>query len=542
MSEKQKVQYRWPPRVIFNTDLKSLWGYRESRSTEDAVRSLVDVDGTSVDAFTAVAAIAGDGLTWRGSPNGHLWGDNVEDWDPDRDPDRPAVGGMSMQRLEMLYSTLVMLVEDGHELLQLYLEKGRELGKAVLASFRMNDLHTSHEDRSWYSRCRMKIERPDLLIGSPSPRSTNAGVEDWKFSWQWDFRQPEVRKRFLSIFEETLSRYDLDGLELDFCRQPPFFGPFQAHRGRDEMTGFVRETCNLVRRFSEERRRDLRLIVHVPPNTDADFELGLDLETWIREGLADIFVLGSVSVCSPEIDIARAAEWAGESGSLIYTGFDGSTHPASPQEGFEGNPPGVLRAAALNGYRRGASGVRVYNYDWKHHRAGPAESEEYLEEHLRLLEDLGHPEALALRNRCYCVTDAHIGSHLSYALGDPTPQLPRKLAMTSRGAGRRHALTLTVEDDVEKGLSEGRIKRTELRIRLLDHEGCFDRISSRLNGTEIALDPKCTIENSKGDSWIVVENPPVTAGVNRILLLLEGERTPDPWPTVQQCEIDVICE
>ena len=56
------------------------------------------------------------------------------------------------------------------------------------------------------------------------------------------------------------------------------------------------------------------------------------------------------------------------------------------------------------------------------------------------------------------------------------------------------------------------------------------------------IDVSALQANSKGDSWIVVENPPVTAGVNRILFLLEGERTPDPWPTVQQCEIDVICE
>lgn len=292
MGVKTHKSYQWPPRVIFNTDLKSLWAYQESRRIEDAVRSLVDVDGTSVDAFTAVAAIAGDGLTWRGSPNGHLWGDNVENWDPDRDPSMPAVGGMSMRKLEMLYRTLVLLLEDGHELLRLYLNKGRELNRAVLASFRLNDLHTSHEDRSWYSRCRTKIERPDLLIGSPPPRTENAGVVDWKFSWQWDYGKQEVRERFLAIFEETLDRYDLDGLELDFCRQPPFFGAFQARKGRAGMTDFVRDTQKLIKGYSEKRDRDLKLIVHVPPSLDADFELGLNVERWISEGLADIFVLG----------------------------------------------------------------------------------------------------------------------------------------------------------------------------------------------------------------------------------------------------------
>ena len=81
-----------------------------------------------------------------------------------------------------------------------------------------------------------------------------------------------------------------------------------------------------------------------------------------------------------------------------------------------------------------------------------------------------------------------------------------------------------------------------LETRGTSYEGCLDRITSSVNGREVELDPKRTVVNSRGESWLCVENPPIVNGVNRILLLLEGETAPDPWPSVQQCEIHVLCD
>ena len=39
-----------------------------------------------------------------------------------------------------------------------------------------------------------------------------------------DFAHAEVRERYRILLEEMLSRYDMDGIELDFCRHPLFFG------------------------------------------------------------------------------------------------------------------------------------------------------------------------------------------------------------------------------------------------------------------------------------------------------------------------------
>ena len=160
-----------------------------------------------------------------------MWGDDTEVWDPDPDVDaegnpvrKMTAGGFELSRLEQLYNCMDAVIADGRELMQIYIDSCRRHGIAAIASMRMNDAHTSDEAREWQVRSRRKKSRPDLLIGSPTP--TRAGGADrWNFCWQWDYEQEEVRDRFLGLVDETLERYDFDGVELDWMRGPPYFRP-----------------------------------------------------------------------------------------------------------------------------------------------------------------------------------------------------------------------------------------------------------------------------------------------------------------------------
>ena len=317
----------------------------------------------------------------------------------------------------------------------------------VVGSMRMNDAHTDSEDRMWFGRSARKIERPDLLIGSDLPEAVH-GIP-WTFSWLWDYARDEVRERFLGIMDEALTRYDFDGLELDFSRAPPFFKGGEAVQNIPTMTGFVRQARAIVRRHSQERGRERRLIVRVPTSIGESLLIGLDTLAWIREGLADIVVLSSPGYCITRADVAEAAGAAGDGPVLIYRGFDGATYGASPQEGYERNPPAVLRGAALNGYREGAQGIAVFNYDYGSHRAGPVPGDyhDMTEDHLGVLTELRDPDSLARRDRCYYLA----GPPDQGAAADHRPLLPRQLALRGRGAGAGHALSITVRDDLRQG-------------------------------------------------------------------------------------------
>ena len=541
------------PRLIFNTDGHWIINYQDRWSPEDITKMMSMLADAGVDALSVLVGIDDD-LSWRGSPHGQLWGDNIEDWNPDPLPTdihghplksveplhihgRPVKeidGRMPMNAHECLYGLFAKLIQDGHDLMRVYIEGARKHNLTIYASFRMNDAHACDEARGWYGRSRQKMENFDLLLGSPVPVGVHGA--DWSFSWRWNYAKPEVRERFLGLFDETLTRYDFDGLELDFSRAPPFFRPGEIIENIPMLTQFMRDSREIVKRHSASKGRKLHLIVRVPVGIGENLEAGIDTETWIREGLADILVLGSPGYCVHEIDIRKAVFCAEASGTLVFTGFDGATYTVSPQEGYERSPSSVLRATALNGYREGAAGVHLFNYDYPSHRAGPTNSNDfnvYDDYHLQTIRDLREPASLGQRDRCYYLPSRAGGA-------DHRTQVPRKLALRDRGAGPEHAMRLTVHDDIDDGKAKGRIKRTELRLRVEDVEGSLDRIHLEVNGKALPFTPNWTVTNSQDQQWFVFDDPPLRQGLNTILLILEGIETPNPWPSVQQCEILVL--
>lgn len=549
------MDLREPPRLIFNTDGHWIINYQDRWEPEDITEMMPTLADAGVDALSVLVGIDDD-LSWRGSPHGQLWGDNIEEWNPDplptdihghplRDtqplhihgrPVKEIDGKMPMNAHECLYRLFAKIIQDGHDLMGIYIEGARRQDMAIYASFRMNDAHACDEARGWYGRSRQKVERPDLLLGSPVPAGVHGA--EWSFSWRWNYAKAEVRERFLGLFDETLTRYDFDGLELDFSRAPPFFRSGEIIENIPTLTQFIRDAQKIVKQHSASKDREQRLVVRVPVGIGENLEAGMDTETWIREGLADIVVLGSPGYCVHKIDIDKAVSFAAESETLVFTGFDGATYTVSPQEGYERSPSSVLRATALNGYREGAAGVHLFNYDYPSHRAGPAGSNDfniYDDYHLQTVRDLREPSSLERRNRCY-----YLPSPAGAGRADHRPQVPRKLALMGRGAGPEHAMRLTVHDDIEGSKAEGRIRKTELRLRVEDLEGSLDRIHFEVNGKILPFTPSRIVTNSQGQQWLVFDNLPLQQGLNTILLVLEGIETPDPWPSVQQCEILVL--
>ena len=203
-----------PPRLIFNTDGHWIINYQDRWEPEDITKMMPTLTDAGVDALSVLVGIDDD-LSWRGSPHGQLWGDNIEDWNPDplptdihghplRDtqplhihgrPVKEMDGRMPANAHECLYGLFAKVIQDGHDLMGVYIEGARKQDMAVYASFRMNDAHACDEARGWYGRSRQKMERPDLLLGSPVPAGVHGA--DWSFSWRWNYAKAEVRERFL---------------------------------------------------------------------------------------------------------------------------------------------------------------------------------------------------------------------------------------------------------------------------------------------------------------------------------------------------------
>ena len=68
-----------------------------------------------------------------------------------------------------------------------------------------------------------------------------------------------------------------------------------------------------------------------------------------------------------------------------------------------------------------------------------------------------------------------------------------------RGGGSEHAMRLVVHDDIDGGKADGRIVKTELRLRMEDVEDSLERIHLKVNGMTLPFTPSRTMTNSQGN-------------------------------------------
>ena len=169
---------------------------------------------------------------------------------------------------------------------------GRELGIKVAPIVRMNDMHDMFYK---YEVSRFKLDNPHLLLGAGKYGDFTKGARGHpdrtsleSFYWgMFDFAHAEVREHRLRIIEEFLTRWDNDGICLDFDRDPWFFREQGKQEHADLMTDLVRE----VRRIADEqaKRRGHPMFVHarVIPVIETCLERGMDVCRWVEEGLVD---------------------------------------------------------------------------------------------------------------------------------------------------------------------------------------------------------------------------------------------------------------
>lgn len=200
--------------------------------------------------------------------------------------------------------TLHRLIASGVDPLKVVINKGHEIGIRVFPSMRMNpdyNLGWMGEGFAKMYNSRFWWENPHLRI---KDRRGNPKIH-------LSYAYPEVRKWKLSILRELMN-YDLDGLNLDFVRHPPFFGyddplveGFKKDYGQSPpnlaeddrwlrhraavMTDFLRQVRHKLDKL--EKGRGKRLEISARVDHRHYLHHGLDIETWIREGLLNKLVV-----------------------------------------------------------------------------------------------------------------------------------------------------------------------------------------------------------------------------------------------------------
>ena len=100
-----------------------------------------------------------------------------------------------------------------------------------------------------------------------------------------------MRDHYRALIIETLERFDIDGLELDFMREPYLFSVGQEQQGRQVLTEWLRGIRSLVDDAAKRRGHAVMIGVRVPSDPHTALGLGLDAPVWAKEGLVDLVVV-----------------------------------------------------------------------------------------------------------------------------------------------------------------------------------------------------------------------------------------------------------
>ena len=412
-------------RTIYFNDARHyyLFVYDPPMRMEDARVPVDEVAGTSVDTFSYGVSRA-DGLFYP-SKVGLQWGS-------DRKPFQNAYEWRCWENMQSL-------IARGLDPLQVLIDRAHEKNMDFIASLRLGGYGGMNPDHS----------------------VANGGR---------GFVHTEVGDHQRTVVEELAASYDTEAVELDFSAAPGGCAhclnldeaPEQAY----VLTDFVRDCAAAVR----GRSGGPGLIgARIYPTPDLNRRAGLDVETWLEEGLVDFVIPSSYScfILDAQMPIGWIVDAAHRQDISVYGMLQPFFHDGTrTNTNVSHASPEQYRAAASNFWQAGVDGMCAWFMDWP---LGDVQR--------RILTDIGDPDLTREGTKHY---------FLRQGAEDPDrfvyeAELP--LAIKA-DPGKTHEISFTISDDPENE----RVGRMRLKINVADLVPP-DRFEISLNGVSLASEP-----------------------------------------------------
>ena len=178
---------------------------------------------------------------------------------------------------------------------EVWTKRCREKGASPWISMRMNDVHYLAESNYFRNTTFCRTRRDLRRV----PESRKGGTD-----FALDFAQKEVRDYTYAQFCEIAGRWDADGIEMDWMRDPHCLRPGRERADAHCLTEFMRAARRETKRISAARGRPLKLSVRLPRSPAKALALGFDIDVWLRDGLVDLVVGSSSYLPDPDLPVA----------------------------------------------------------------------------------------------------------------------------------------------------------------------------------------------------------------------------------------------
>ena len=398
-----------------------------------------------------------------------------------------------------IYENTRQLIAAGTDPAEVVVESGHERGLEVFLSMRVNDYHDGIPRGENPALSPMKRLHPDWLLGAPE--KTNAEFEHLGISrYGYNFLVPEVRAYKLALAEETIANYDLDGLDWDFCRWPRLSPGGRQRESKQLLTDLIRQIKAALEKKSKKIGRKLRFSVRVPPTFELALGFGIDVRTWLEEGLVDILVPGAVNNMqrlSVEEYIESAKGTDVEVIAHIDMNVNGIGYPTRNHLGFVMWPDRgyftdeMYRAVAASYWQAGVDGI----YLWNNHLV---EFSRNMHFERTPWKEIGDADLIARKNKHYIVDrplDWQEWRDEAQAPFIPECPLPARLARADDAAER----PIDIADDLLSASQDGLLDEVILRVMIYNLT-VLDTLKLSLNGA--VLDSAAQKRILYNECWI----------------------------------------
>ena len=436
-------------RLIYYSDARHyhMYCYESPIRLEEMWAPIDEVAGTGVDTF--VWGLGLGPVMFHNTQVGEIWGTrfeklgNVPDW--------------------RTYESIMSLIERGLDPVDVMVDRAHAQGMEFFGSLRLthsSDPKAVDAMHNW----QFKIDHPEWCLRGPG-----------KYAFNWV--NPEVRAERFALIEETVNRYDIDGLEIDWAFDPSFFEPDEVEENRHILTEYMEDARRVVDKAGERRGRPLSLGARLLATQSSNLRVGINVAEWLQKGLLD-FAIPNVYAHLP-IDADYPFEWlvdlARPAGCQVYPVVSSkleSSLPTSPYAGIE-----HYRAAAANSWGKGADGLYIAWFNWP-----PGDEER------AILTEIADPDLLEEKPRTYTLPRRSEQMDL-YGY---EAQIPMPLTVGLDAPGQ--TIGLSVSDDPQ---------RCDARLRLrLSQATSHDAMTVSLTGRPLPNESCARTSHRYEYSWL----------------------------------------
>ncbi len=291
------------------------------------------------------------------------------------------------------------LIAAGFDPLKVVTDFGHQNHKEVFWSMRMNDTHDGSKNSygpALFKPNVLKNAHPEYLMGKPFEKNSWSSV---------NYGLPVVRDYTFRFIQEVCQNYDVDGIELDFFRHRVFFkntylGQKVGVEELAQMTALIKRIRKMTEVEGLKRHRPILISMRVPDSKAYAKDIGLNIETWLKEGLLDIMVVSSYIQLNPwETSIALGHRYD----VPVYPSLDECRVYDKDAKAIRSTLP-AYRGRAANVWSAGGDGVYLFNF---------------FNPRSPLWKELGDTTKLAALNKDYFVSILGVGdkaglNHLPY--------------------------------------------------------------------------------------------------------------------------------